>query len=172
MKNLEYNLHRIFKYLLLSLITLLIIVSEFACEGSTGPEGPAGDSDKQIRLNIPAGGQGTSGTDWRILPEPSHLIKFNKNYYVNVDSIIFICSFGNDGSSAASAFVNLYNVTDSLPIANSLLQNNTNPYVWVESGNLLDELPSEEINLAIRIRSETQGIGVGIASAFLLLYRE
>ena len=172
MKNLEYYLHRIFKYLLLTLITLVIIVSEFACEGSTGPVGPAGDSDKQIRLIFPAGGHGTSSTDWRILPESSHLIKFNKNYYVNVDSIIFICSLGNDGSSDASVFVDLYNVTDSLPIANSLLQNNTNPYAWVESGNLLDELPSKEINLAIRIRNETQGTGGGIASAFLLLYRE
>ena len=184
MRNPEPNCHSSIKYISLSFVFLLLIVSELACEGPTGPEGPAGavgsagavgpagDPDKQIRLNIPAGGHGSNGIDWRILPESSHLIKFSKNFYVNIDSIIFICSFGNDGSSDDSVFVNLYNVTDSLPIANSLLPNNTNPYGWTESGNLFDELPSKEINLAIRIRQETLETGGGIASAYLLLYRK
>jgi hypothetical protein len=128
--------------------------------------------DKQIRIEIGESNVGTYATDWFIIEfQTFHLIKFNKHNYANVDSITFVPSMYTS-SSSNKVYVELFNLTDNVPIGNTLLTSNTNEWIFKESGNIYDLLPDKEITLAIRLKSENPDYYVytGIRS-YLFIYK-
>jgi hypothetical protein len=134
-------------------------------------QGQDGSIDYQIRLEF-GGDLSNSTTEWRISEyETWYLTKFNKNYYANVDSIIFSCSM-NTSNDSTKCIAELYNITDSVSIQNTLLESNVTQYVFVDSENIFDSLPDKEITLAIRIKSEHNGVRVNTGKrSYLFLYR-
>jgi len=151
------------------------------CKGDAGPIGPAGsngnngndgNSDKQIQLLF-GGDFGTDLSQWLISPYSTYnLIKFNKQYYVGVDSIVFTCSLKNDDPTN-KVYAELFNLTDSLSISNSQIEANKVNYDYIDSKNIYNSLPNKEITLAIRIRTEKNGVWVSTGkTSFLFLYRK
>lgn len=57
-------------------------------------------------------------------------------------------------------YVQLYNITDSVEIAGSELYADTQYFKWVESVDILKNLPDKPVLLAVRIRSEKDGFWV------------
>jgi len=125
---------------------------------------------------------GTSSSDWSVAQYGAglDLYNFNINNYPGVDSVVFIAFLGtNDGSS--KCFVELFNKTDNVPINNSILESNRfvgsgsgfpTPYEMKQTGNLYNALPSKEITLTFRIKSETPGVQVSTGfSCYLYLYK-
>ena len=151
---------------------ILILVLITGCEGPVGPQGPNGlngSNDNQIRLQIPAA-IGTSSTSGGMHGESNALIKFNAHYYYGVDSVIFVGCL-KSGNPNTNCMLDLFNLTDSVFITGSLIQSNNTDYKWVSSGNIFNELPDKEINLVVRIRSQTAGILVQASTAYIFLYR-
>ena len=149
---------------------VLIFITTFfiACEGPTGPNGKDGVDgingtngnngenggyDKQLRLYF-NGYWITNGSAWELLPSYTHLLKFNKLNYVDVDSIIFVATLREqDGNPNNTCQVKLFNVTDNADIVNTQLEATGTELVWRESGNIFSVLPSKEITLGIMIKS-------------------
>lgn len=165
-------------YLLILLIGVFMVA---ACEGPVGPQGQTGtageqgdpglpgSSDKQIRLGFEmTGGFGISSDTARIIGPSVYITNFDKRNYVGVDSIVFSALLYPDDSTYL-AHVELYNVTDGIPITNSDISTNT--YEWVESGNIYDDLPDKEIDLTFQVRLSTYGGHGSLRRAELFLYR-
>jgi len=116
--------------------------------------------DKQVRLELSAVFDfGTSDTTWYIpYYETYQLVKFNKrNYnYDRVKSIIFSPSMHTSDKNV-SCIIELYNVTDSVPIAGSRVVSNDPSWHFYESPDIKDALPDKEITLSIRVKSQKQG---------------
>jgi len=138
--------------------------------GNQGPPGLDGNSDKQIRFDM-GGGVGTSSSTPGIFPEVYSLIKFNVYNYTDVDSVVL---FGilKSSDSNTDCIIDLYNWTDNVVIPGSEIRSNSTTPVWASSSNIFNELPNKEISLALRMRSENQGIHVVIEQALLFLFRD
>ncbi len=150
-------------------------------EGATGPQGPAGPQgpsgpqgpyDKVVRLPF-----FTAGVGWVwdqsepfALPARTYIVKFNKQHYVGVDSIIFVATLSSSTSSSRAA-ADLYNHTDGMVVTRSEVQTASTSAVWVESGNIFGSLPDKEVTLGIRIRTETAGARALLETGYLVLYR-
>ncbi len=172
------NLRMFMGYLLILLIGAFMIS---ACEGPVGPQGETGaageqgdpglpgSSDKQIRLGFEmTGGFGISSDTARVIGPSVYITNFDKRNYAGVDSIVFSALLTPDDSTYF-AHVELYNVTDGVPIANSDIS--TNSYQWVESGNIYDDLPDKAIDLSFQIRLSSYGGHGSLRRAVLFLYR-
>ena len=151
------------------------------CEGPAGPagvqgvgglNGKDGGYDKQLRLDFnivdTVQSQDTLGT---VLWQQFGIVKFNKTYYVNVDSIIFL-AFLRSSDTSAVCKLELFNVTDNVGIDTSLIQSKDTTYKLVESKNIFKELPSTEITLAVKISSSKQGTPVEALQPAVYLYRK
>lgn len=132
--------------------------------------------DKQVRLELSAVFDvGTSDTTW-YMPnyETYQLVKFNKNNYIydRVKSIIFTPSMHTSDPNV-SCIVDLYNVTDSVPIAGSQVVSNDQSWHFYESKDIKDALPDKEITLSIRVRSQRMGtfVSTGVRN-FIFINRE
>lgn len=154
---------------------IFILLSALSCEGPQGIQGPPGedgDYDKLITLMFPiTGGGATVDTAGEILSSGSHILHFNKNNYVNVDSIVFtalIRSYVGGNYCIAE----LYNVTDSTVIDNSNVTTNSTIDEWIETENIINDLPDHDITLSVRVRTENQGSMVSINRACLYLFRD
>lgn len=158
-------------------IGFICLVFSGCFQGPTGPQGPSGISDKQIRLETLLS-DGSIDTIWDYLNPSDYFIKFNKNNYVNVDSIIFVV---NAGSADVNTFclVELFNAQDLSPINGGLISSNDTshepnsitPLGWAQTGNIFNSLPNEESTIGIRVKSSKQGNLVVIDKACLFLYR-
>lgn len=132
-------------------------------EGPEGPEGPTGANEKQVRFHIVDRFQRINYAN----PFPvDSLIKFNIDYYPDVDSAIFIANAKND-KGEAPVYVDLYNTTDQDTVA-TLSVTDTN-YTALESENVAEVLPSKEVTLAVYLRAN--GEIISITDAWLFLYR-
>ena len=165
---------------LLTIFVLVFSLLILSCEGpagDTGPIGPAGaqgedgTNDKQIRIPFPSGVT-TYNTTWDTLETAFALFSFNVANYVGVDSVIFsVVTAMNNGQD--TCFVQLFNVTDNLPVQSSFMWSNNYNSIRLMSGNIFNELPNKEIDLTILIRGS---IGqypniVFASSPYLILYR-
>jgi hypothetical protein len=162
-------------YLVLLTVFSLLLISCEGPKGDAGPTGPSGtqglpgDSDKQIRFDL-GGGFGTSSTTPFMFDEVYSLIKFNVYNYTGVDSVV-LYGILQSSNSNTNCIVDLYNWTDDVVIAESEIRSNSTSLVWVSSSNIFNELPNKEISLALRIRSENEGIFVTIDQGLLFLFR-
>jgi len=145
-----------------------MVVSQFllSCEGEDGMDG---GFDKQIRLDL-SGGLGTSSSAGEFIHPGSWLYDFNKNYFVDVDSIVFT-SFLKTGDLNVDCLVDLYNITDSTAILSSLISTKGLEQTRVVSENVFKDLPDHSITLAVRIRTAQEGVFVSLSFSELLLYR-
>jgi hypothetical protein len=86
----------------------------------------------------------------------SILKDFDKRDYKYIDSITFNLGIVTENSSD-TAYVRLYNLTDNVEIANSLIKGATNgfavPYLEINTNNIIKNLPEKRIDLAVQIRS-------------------
>ncbi len=142
------------------------LISFTACKKET-----VSPIDKQVRLELSAVFDvGTSDTAWTIpYYETYQLVKFNKHNYIydRVKSIIFTPSMHTSDQNV-SCIVELYNVTDSVPIAGSQVVSNDLSWHFYESQNIKDALPDKEITLSIRIKSQRNGTFVSTGVRNLL----
>ncbi|MCW3111825.1 MAG: collagen triple helix repeat [Segetibacter sp.] len=122
--------------------------------------------DKMIVLPIPAGGNTTQTNDLII----GDLIKFNKNNYPGVDSIIMV-SYAYVGNQTNTSIVQLYNITDQAPIANGQIKTNNLYGNYSQTGNVFNSLPDHEITLGISYRSGNDGMFAGTGATYLYLFR-
>jgi hypothetical protein len=126
--------------------------------------------DKQIRFKITSGSN-TSSSAYSI--DNGEIIKFRKTDFIGVDSIIFVAN-PYTGGAGNYAEVELYNITDNVVVANSLLNQNTTSAnaLLLQTGNLFNSLPDKEIRLGLRYRSTVNGQFAGTGTLnWLFLYR-
>lgn len=127
--------------------------------------------DKLILLEIKAGGNTTTTSGVSGLG----LIKFNKNNYLNVDSITFI-STPYVGDASNSSIVELLNISDNVNIANATLSSNQTTFImessYLETGNIYDDLPNGEVSLGLRVKSATNGMFAGVGSSYIAIYKK
>lgn len=146
-----------------------IQITRFLCNANNG------SFDEQIRLNFAFinFGNSTTNTNGYLYGE---LPNFNKTFWVGVDSIVFAAKIGSHYEPNTMTFVEVFDNTNNSVIENSLISTNeildVHNTTFRYSENIFDFLPSEEINLSILLRSETNGNNVTVlAPAYLFLYR-
>ncbi|MDH7464508.1 hypothetical protein QEG73_24640 [Chitinophagaceae bacterium 26-R-25] len=133
--------------------------------------------DKQIILPISAMGPSFSGTSSTTPQQFGALLKFNKHNYPGVDSIIFVCTPWV-GDASYTANLQLYNLTDNLPIANTSivtnnLFNNSNPVGTIlQTKNLYDYLPDYDVTLTVSLFSGAANRLVSAGYCYLYLFRK
>jgi len=137
--------------------------TKYVCNGQDGI------LDKQILLPINYSANTTSTTP----VIGAGLIKFSKKNYPNVDSIILVANpYVADITNTAN--IELYNITDNLPINNSsivtitLYDNN----VYFQTGKVYNALPDKEITLGISFKSGKEGMFSASGICYLILYRK
>lgn len=145
-----------------------ITTTEYLCNGTNGSM----NNDKWIRFVIAHYHIGTSSEEWYLSADPTYNFPdFNKNYFQNVDSIIFVPSL-NTIDPYTKCIVELYNITDQVPIQNSLVESYSQGWNFSYSKNIYDYLPDKKIDLGMRIRSEKEGnfVSTGMVS-YLYIYK-
>lgn len=162
-------------------LAIFLTILLTACEGPTGPngkdgiDGENGGYDKQIRITFPFEYWGTDSFQWQLGDAYTYLTKFNKTSFVNVDSIIFVVpmtsDWGNDTTTDTS-YVELYNVTNSSPIAGSQLSIISGSYQLLETNNIYSNLPANEITISIRMRRSDSSGWCYVRTPQLIMYRK
>ena len=140
--------------------------TKYLCNGQNA------SSDKQILLPINFSANTTS----TIPVIGGELVKFSKKNYPNVDSIILVAN-PYIGDATNTAIVELYNITDNVPITNSIiissnLPGNTTIRPFLLSSNVYNSLPDKEITLGISLKSGSQGKFAASGTCYLILYRK
>ena len=140
-----------------------VLVTRYICNGVDG------GFDEQIRLTILIeGGSGTLSTEGYIIGE---LLKFNKNSWIGVDSIVFVAKLYTSDATH-KAYAQLYDLTNETVIPNSEVSTNSEEAVNLFSENIFEALPDGEVNLGMLLRTENNStFAWRSGSAFLLLYR-
>jgi len=125
--------------------------------------------DHQIRFQLPS--VGSDNNMYGLSDQQVNIQKFNIDYYTGVDSIFYsFYATNNDGSYGT---VELYNFTDSLPIAGSLINVATNEtIVYFQSGNLKASFPHKEITVGLRVKGSKPAAFFSAIYSILYLYRE
>jgi hypothetical protein len=125
--------------------------------------------DNQIRFSLP--GDIVYDTMYVLTGEEGNIHKFNIDYYPDVDSVFYtFYSFVKNGNSGT---VELFNLTDNIPIAGSLINVVSNEAGgFYQSGNLTAAFPHKEITLGLRLKGSVQGSYLSAVSGYLYLYRK
>lgn len=103
----------------------------------------------------------------------SCLKNFNKTNYVDIETIVISVPMWSTSENII-CYVDLFNLTDSIPIEDSQIESNSLAVVYITSSNLLDKLPDKTIDLALRIKSSvystthSYNVGVGLNSYLFL----
>ena len=120
--------------------------TKYVCNGQNGQSG----ADKQTFLPIYWSANTTSTTP--IIG--GELLKFSKKNYVGVDSIILVANpYVADQTNTAE--IEVYNMTDNVPIANSKIVTNNlfSSTGFLQTGNLYSAFPDKEIRVGISLKS-------------------
>ena len=137
--------------------------------GPNGNDGKDGENDKQIRIAFPFAYMDTNSIQWQLPETYTYLTKFNKTFFVDVDSIIFVVPIS---SALDTSFIELFNVTDSVSILGSQLSTVSASYQFCETGNIYNNLPADEITLSIRLRVSNSSGYCYVTTPQLILYRK
>jgi hypothetical protein len=131
------------------------------------------DLDKEINLYFSYDFTGSYLTTFDNDYTTSMLKDFDKRDYKHIDSITFNIALLTERTND-TAFVRLYNITDHVEIANSLIVAPSlapTRYVEFHSKNILADLPDKRIDLGIQIRSSSPGRAASGANPRLKLRR-
>ncbi len=97
----------------------------------------------------------TRSTVWDLAGAEEHYLKnFDIRHYSALDSIVFSPMISANDSEG-QVYVELFNLTDNVPIINSRLTSRSGSFDPVFTRNILRYFPSKKIDLALRIKSET-----------------
>src|SRR5688572_16310318 len=136
----------------LPIIFIILVLSQVACTKTSEPDVIQGDH--QIRFSLP--GDIVYDTIYRLTGEQGNIHKFNIDYYTDVDSVFY--TFYSSVQNGNNGTVELYNFTDSIPIAGSLINVVSNEAGgFYQSGNLIAAFPHKEITLGLRLKGSVQG---------------
>lgn len=124
---------------------------------------------KQLKIDFKISGttNTTSFSEGEILDQYRYF-DFNKKNYGTCSSITLV-GFIRTKDTHSSCFLELYNLTDSVVISNSTISTNKTSFNWVESQNIVEDLPDKDIDVTIRLRSELDGSWVDLNSASLYI---
>ena len=149
---------------LLSMSLMLVVAS---CKKTNDTTVIGGD--RQVRFSLP--GDIVYDTIYRLTGQQLNIDKFNIDYYSDLDSVFYsFYSFVQNGNRGT---VELYNFTDNVPIAGSLINVVSNEAGgFYQSGNLTVAFPHKEINLGLRLKGSVQGSYLNAVYGYLYLYRE
>ena len=139
--------------------------SSYVCNGDSGIV----ELDNLIRIPLGSPNFGTCDTTWAMTEHESfQLHDFNKLNYPHVSSILFVPSiYSLEESNTVT--LELYNVTDSVPIANTQISSNVVRYIFKYSGNIYNDLPDHAVTLCIRVKNSRLDI-CGQAGFYSYLY--
>lgn len=100
-------------------------------------------------------------------------VNFNKNNYPGVDSILLVCEpYVFQGGLGNTATIDLYDITSNSPIPNSsVVTSRTYTTGFLNSQNVYNFLPNQNIWLGIRIRSGINGQTAASGKCYLYMYR-
>jgi hypothetical protein len=114
------------------------------------------DLDKQINIYFVGDLINSHGSNFDPAWNQSILKDFDIRDYKYIDSVTFNLGIVTEKISD-TAYVRLYNLTDNVEIANSLIKGATNgytvPYLEINTNNIIKNLPLKPIDLAVQIRS-------------------
>lgn len=139
--------------------------TRFICNGADGL------SVDQVRFQlISLTGIGSFSTTGTLAPSWMYLNKFKKSDFDLMKSAILSAHISTEGSNTASTCtVELFNLTDNVVISGSEVSTSSTTRVWVNSGNFLDNIPDKEIDLTIRVRTNTVGGVANCIQTYLIL---
>jgi len=137
----------------------------FICNGADGI------SIDQVRFQLVSlVGLGSSSTTGDLSPPWMYLKKFKKSDFSLMQSAIFSAHISTENSTSASiCTVDLFNLTDNVAISGSEVTTNSTARVWVNSGNFMNNIPDKEIDVAIRLRTNSAGGFANCIQAYLIL---
>ncbi len=132
-----------------------------------------GSSDKQVIIYFPANGIGYSTTSAGGYVDTVEVLRdFNILNYANADSINF-SAYLQTSDSSVSCTVNLYDMTNNVPINNTTLSSNSTPSeLKITTVNFLHDLPQAPIKLGIQVRSGLEGTIVYYYLPMITIYRQ
>jgi hypothetical protein len=89
-----------------------------------------------------------------------------------VDSV-FLSFWAHVHNAGNKGTIELYNITDSVPIAGSLIEVHANnqPMLY-QSTNITKNFPRKEITLGLRLKGENDGQLIELIKPCLFLYRK
>jgi hypothetical protein len=136
-------------------------------------KGQDGNYDKEIRIPFPAVTHGTWDTTWYIQRHAYSLFDFNIENYFGLDSVIFSVATEMQNVDD-TCFVRLFNYTDSVVINSSFMWSTNEELTRIRSGNIFNELPKKNIDIALSIRGHIPEYGNMVSAKFpyLILYRK
>jgi hypothetical protein len=144
---------------------IALLLWNSACElpgiKNNPPNSPgSGQSGGSLRIYQFDGSVSTSSSEWFLSgSRRAFLLNFDKTKFPHADSIIFVpvirTSFYTN-----TCYAELYNVTDSISISGSMVESTYPGWYEIRSGNIFQGLPDKPVTLAVRIRSETDGVFV------------
>lgn len=94
---------------------------------------------------------------------------FNINNYKGCTEIILVASM-ESSQPDNKCLLELYNLSDSIEIQNSLISTSSTEYEWIESQNLIEYFPKKDIDLTLKFSSQNEGQYVDFRYASLYLY--
>jgi hypothetical protein len=125
--------------------------------------------DQQIRFSLP--GTQTYDTAYIFSDPLVNIQKFNIDYYPGVDSVFYVINSAAQNGNTGT--IELWNFTDNLPIAGSLINVVSNEAgIFYHSGNIAAAIPHKEITVGIRVKSAVQGSYLNAVFGYLYLYRK
>ena len=132
-----------------------------------------GTADKQVIIYFPANGIAYSTTLAGGYVDTVEVLRdFNIVNYADADSINFSAYLQTSDSSVSST-VNLYDMTNNVPINNTTLtSNSTQSEFKTTSANFLHDLPQTPINLGIQLKSGLDGTIVYYYLPMITIYRQ
>jgi hypothetical protein len=140
-------------------------MAQYLCNGTSS-------SDRLVRVSfdfLDYYGDYTNLPNGKIV-EDSEVQRFNKLDYPNVESIIFTARIFMDYGTA-KGYAELYNLTDNVAIAGSIVETSALEPTYVFSADIKDNLPAKEIKLGIRIKTANSGDYVNINQAQIFIYK-
>lgn len=143
-----------------------IVSTTYLCDGFNS------DFQDEARLVLFSSGSGASGTSSVNGRKMGEIVQFDKGNWVNASSIFYVAWIYSEDANN-SCFVELYNETDGQVIANSVLTNNNTQYpgVLMISENIIANIPAKEIDISIRLRTQTEGVTVFMGRKAELIIR-
>jgi hypothetical protein len=149
---------------------------EMICNGKAGSESEPGpvtgtNQDKQIIIQLDMLTANMSSTAPLILGE---LPFFSKNNYPGVDSIVLVGRPYIWPGNNSTGYIELYNLTDNQPIANSSLiaSKEYDQAGFITSANCYSAMPDKQFSLGLRLYSSQNGMPFGTGPLYLYLYRK
>ena len=154
----------------LFLLTALLFV---ACNNGNPPLIPAPNPGNLKNEEVVSfeGTLRTAETEWTMSDDGfTQIASFNKADFRQAKRITFATMI-RTSSAENRVFAQLYNVTDSVRIADTELSSACECFRWVESDDIIRNLPDKPVMLALRIRSEKEGFFVMTNyNSFLTVY--